>query len=301
MIAEKYRFVIKLLFTIIILFFIIQLLDYNKLISALSIAKKEFLFFIFISVPVWIWLKSLKWKILLSSLYPETSISLACRSFLGGLGPGLLTPGKVGELARTFYLPYGDNFKVISLVILDRYSDLISLLLLSGIGISHFFGVYYGIAIVITAIFGIVLFYIFPILIKFFRISVGRGELYKKLFIKLEDISKIKPLIFYKSLLLSLIMFLLSIFTSFLILNSFETTQLSIVYEVFPITLLTNILPITIGNLGVREGATILLLREYGIDSEIAFNTAIILFFLHSFLPAIIGIYMVQSINKKVV
>ena len=77
--------------------------------------------------------------------------------------------------------------------------------------------------------------------------------------------------------------------------------QLSIVYKVFPITLLTNILPITIGNLGVREGATILLLREYGIESEIAFNTAIILFFLHSFIPAIIGIYMVQSINKKFV
>ena len=129
MISEKYRFVIKLLFTVIILFFIIQLLDYNKLISALSIAKKEFLVFIFISVPVWIWLKSLKWKILLSSLYPEISISLACRSFLGGLGPGLLTPGKVGELTRAFYLPHGDNFKVISLVILDRYSDLISLLL----------------------------------------------------------------------------------------------------------------------------------------------------------------------------
>lgn len=300
MISEKYRFVIKLLFTVIILFFIIQLLDYNKLIFALSIAKKEFLIFVFLSVPIWIWLKSLKWKILLSSFYPETSNLLACRSFLGGLGPGLFTPGKIGEFTRTFYLPYGDNFKIISLVILDRYCDFIVLLLLCGIGISHFFGVYYGIAIVITAIFGISLFYIFPIIIKNIRIRVGRkGESYKKLFFKFENISKIKPLIFHKSLLLSLIIFLLSIFASFLILNSFETTQLSIVYKVFPITLLTNILPITIGNLGVREGATILLLQEYGIESEIAFNTAIILFFTHSLLPAIIGLFISKHYIEK--
>ena len=106
MISKKYRFMIKILFTVVISYFIIHLLDYNKLIFALSIANKEFLFFVLLTVPVWIWLKSLKWKILLSSLYSETSIWLACKSFLGGLGPGLLTPGKIGELTRTFYLPY---------------------------------------------------------------------------------------------------------------------------------------------------------------------------------------------------
>ena len=55
-------------------------------------------------------------------------------------------------------------------------------------------------------------------------------------------------------------------------------------YTVFPLTLLTNVLPITIGNLGVREGATIILLKEFEISSEISFNIAILLFFLHHIL-----------------
>ena len=113
MIPEQYRFFIKLFLTVIILFFIIQLLDYKKLIYALSIAKKELLIFVLLSIPVWIGLKSLKWKILLSSFFPKTSMWLACKSFLGGLGPGLLTPAKIGELTRTFYLPYENNFNIL--------------------------------------------------------------------------------------------------------------------------------------------------------------------------------------------
>jgi len=290
---------IKIIFTVVISFFIFQLLDYNELIFALSTANKQFLFIVLLTVPIWIWLKSLKWKILLSSSYPETSIWLACKSFLGGLSIGLLTPGKVGEFTRTFYLPYGDNFKIISLVILDRYSDLIALLLLCVIGISHFVGFYYAIFTFIAAILGIILFFIFPTLIKKIRIGEGIGKSYNKIFIRIEDISKIDSLVFYKSLLLSLIIFLLSIFISFLILNSFKTTQLSIVYKVFPLTLLSNIFPITVGNLGVREGATILLLRDYGIESEIAFNTAIIIFFTHSLLPAILGLFVSKYYMKK--
>ena len=82
-------------------------------------------------------------------------------------------------------------------------------------------------------------------------------------------------------------------------LNSFQATEISLMYKVFPLTLLTNIFPLTIGNLGVREGATIILLNKFQISSEIAFNIAIILFFLHSFLPAIIGTFIAHLGDNK--
>ena len=83
----------------------------------------------------------------------------------------LLTPGKVGEFTRTFYLPYDNNFKVISLVILDRYIDSVSLLFISSVGISHFIGLYFGIGVVI---FGIALF------LHSFLPSIIKGEVIKK-------------------------------------------------------------------------------------------------------------------------
>jgi len=294
MYPEKYRYIIKLIVTVIILFFIIQLLDYEKLINALSIANKELLVFSFLTVPVWIGLKSLKWRILLSSFWPETSMWLACRSFMGGLGPGLLTPAKVGEFTRSLYLPYKDNFKVISLVILDRYCDLISLLFFSSLGISYFLGLGYGIGMIIFGVIGIALFYICPFLLKRIGKNSQNSKFFKNWFLRLADILEIKPGIFYKSLLLSSLIFIISMLTSFLLLNSFQATQISLMYKVFPLTLLTNIFPLTIGNLGIREGATIILLNEFQISSEIAFNIAIILFFLHSFLPAIIGTFIAQ-------
>ena len=70
-------------------------------------------------------------------------------------------------------------------------------------------------------------------------------------------------------------------------------------FQVFPLVLMTNILPITIGNLGIREGTTIFLLDTFGISSEIAFNISIILFFMHSIIPAIIGLLLNNFDNKE--
>ena len=88
--------------------------------------------------------------------------------------------------------------------------------------------------------------------------------------------------------------FIVSILTSYLLLISFTAFNFMNALFVFPLALITNIIPITIGNIGIREGATMYLLNNYSISPEIAFNISIMLFFLHSFIPAVFGLITIH-------
>jgi len=251
------------------------------------------------SIPLMISLKAFKWQILLKSFWPETSFWIACKSYLCGFALGMITPAKIGEVSRSAFLPYEENMKIISLVILDRYCDVIILIFLSIIGLIHFAGIKIGFIAFLAGLLGISFIFIYPIIFEVLIKKDYKLTWISKITKMHSDFSKITPKIFLKSLLISFSYFLLSISTSFLLLSSFSAVSYNIVLKVFPLTLLTNIIPITVGNLGVREGATILLLNNFEISSEAAFNSSILLFFLHSVIPGLIGLLLINLRIKE--
>ena len=294
---KKYFYIIKLIITILILYFLFQLLDYNKIKNAITFSDKKFLLLSVLILPFWIILRSLKWKILLSYYWPQISFSLASKSYLGGLGPGLLTPAKLGEISRAYFLPYKNKYKIIKIMILDRYIELVVLLILTIPGFIYFIGIDFGFFIIILSILG--LFSCF----HFFKIFGKINKIFPKIRWIKNNFKADNQNIFFpkmlitKSILLSALIFSTSIFTSYLLVNSFlsiKTIDIGDAFFVFPLTLLTNILPITVGNLGVREAVTILLLNDLSVSKEAAFNSSIILFLLHSIFPALIGLILIQ-------
>ena len=240
------------------------------------------------SVPLWIALKALKWHLLLNSYWKESSFSLALNSFLCGFSFGLITPGKVGELSRVLYLPFENRGDGIGLIILDRYCDLIALLFLAVFGVTHFAGFLYGFLVFLSGAIAASLFFLFPHLLEL----LCRQNKFASISNYMNHLRKIPPInsdVFFRVLVISFSCFVVSVATSFSLLLSFGDAPLSTALTVFPLTLLTNVLPITIGNLGVREGATIYLLGQYGLEKEVAFHVSILLFVLHSVIPALLG------------
>ena len=65
----------------------------------------------------------LKWHGLLKSEFPETSISLSARSLLGGFSLSIMTPGRLGELGRTLFLPPNRSSNAFILNCVDRSLD----------------------------------------------------------------------------------------------------------------------------------------------------------------------------------
>ena len=88
---------------------------------------------------------------------------------------------------------------------------------------------------------------------------------------------------------MAILMYVLVNFEFFLLLNSFEPVAIQPVISVLPLIMLINLIPVTFAGLGVREGASLLLLKTYGVSEETAVNAAILLFVLNVFLPALIG------------
>jgi hypothetical protein len=74
-----------------------------------------------------------------------------------------------------------------------------------------------------------------------------------------------------------------------LILLSWRAWSFDIVFLTFPLVILTNVLPITVGGLGVREGAAVLLLHHYGVSGAHAALAAFLMFFINTALPGFVG------------
>jgi uncharacterized membrane protein YbhN (UPF0104 family) len=62
-----------------------------------------------------------------------------------------------------------------------------------------------------------------------------------------------------------------------------------VILFVFPLVLLTNVAPVTLSGLGLREGTAIALLALFGISSAAAFNATFLSYLLNSVAPAVVG------------
>jgi uncharacterized membrane protein YbhN (UPF0104 family) len=60
----------------------------------------------------------------------------------------------------------------------------------------------------------------------------------------------------------------------------------------FPIILLGNFIPVTVGGFGIRETFAIVILKQRGIPSEVAVNSIAVVALLDLVLPALVGVFM---------
>jgi uncharacterized protein (TIRG00374 family) len=101
------------------------------------------------------------------------------------------------------------------------------------------------------------------------------------------------------SLVVTLVSYLVAFLQGyFLIIALGGEIDLKVVILVFPIIILTNVLPFTIGGLGVREGTSVVLLSMFSISKEIAINFAFLWFIVNTFIPGAIGVLMTWKIKR---
>jgi uncharacterized membrane protein YbhN (UPF0104 family) len=92
-----------------------------------------------------------------------------------------------------------------------------------------------------------------------------------------------------RNFLLSCCMTFIDLVTFYVLLRCFVAVPFSVILFVFPLVLLTNVAPITLSGLGLREGTAIALLALFGISSAAAFNATFLSYLLNSVVPALIG------------
>ncbi len=239
-------------------------------------------------------LKVLKWhRLVMAAAGGGASLSDAAKSYLVGMAGGLLTPGRVGEVARAIFLERHERGLIAYLVMVDRVFEVAAVVLLAVPGIVFYANPLVGAAAAILLAF-LWLLLVWPdfplrwlqrLLPQSSRFAAFR-ERAARMTLQLQAVpTGVKR----KQMGLALLGYGVVILQFHALLNNYHSSRLWTAVLAQPLIMLTNILPFTIGGLGIREGAAIALLSPFGVPRAPAVSSALMLFSLNTALPALAG------------
>lgn len=240
-------------------------------------------------------LKAWRWYLILRESGINANFNQAFVSLIGGMGLALVTPARLGELVRVAYLPDARKWKIGGLVMIDKAFDVLVLTGLSIAGAWTLLGAWAGLAFTGVTLMGLFIVYrpatLALILYGLSARMPGRSKL-EGIWESLDALTPRSATIF---IAVTLAAFGVVLLQFGIILSSWHAASIGIVALTFPIVILTNVLPVTIGGLGLREAAAALLLAHYGVSSADAALAAFLMFAINTALPGIVGAFFLPA------
>jgi uncharacterized membrane protein YbhN (UPF0104 family) len=220
---------------------------------------------------------------------------------LAGFTFGFVTPGRLGEFGRAFFIKDCPWVKVLGMAFMDKFFSLAVVIFWGAIGVMFFVGrelYIYTLApiIIFCLITLIVIYYIIlrPEIIRSFLYSLNvilpfRDKI-KLLMSSLDNFHRKQAL----NLLLLSVGFYFIFFVQFYILVcAFQGAPLlPSFFAIASVMLVKSMLPISFGDLGIRESAAIFFLGKIGLLEATAFNASILLFVINLLIPSIVGLFL---------
>ncbi len=264
-----------------------------------SIQKISFVHLFIVVGVFWIafYIKSIRWRVVSKSFGISLSGYTAFKVFFIGLFLANITPGKLGDFGRLFYIR--DRLPDIkvgwSSLIMDRIFDLICLAVFSLLGL-----VYYQVNFSILKLPDNFWFIVLGIIIM-----IGVATLLFKFRQKIKKIIRPWWIVFnsnnlnYKYTFIAISLTCLSMILIYGMFNyvafvmEVHINHLGLFLGAFILGILT-LLPITILGIGVRETSLVFIFQLYGLSSEDAMAISLILFLLQlvSLIPGAIWFYL---------
>ena len=308
MIRKRIFWVIKLLIALIILVVLVSTIKREAIIEAWLNADKTGVIAALSLLPVNLLLQAVKWRLLLTTLKPNTSTVEVVGSLLVGFTLGLATPGRVGEFARAFAVRDRNPLQVMGLSLADKFYNLACAALFGGIAILTLPGMILQQNVYIIISSGL-LYLIGAFIIVYLAAHPGfiRGLLYS-ISLMLPKRDKLKAIITCLDgitpqrarivFLLSMLFYFTFIVQFFFLANAFSDLTFIDGIRGLPAIIFTKtFLPISIGGLGVGELAAVRFLSLFRVEAAAAFNASMILFTMNVLAPGIVGIFFIPRLR----
>lgn len=296
---------------IIIFIYIIVDIGIEKIVDSFFSIPLIFILVASVFILPRVFLGSLKWWYICRKQNMDVSLVYIIRIFLISLFYGIITPASIGSMMSIYYIKEktGESWeKCITNSLLDVASEFIILLFLALIGSIFIFEFYPGVFYTLLVIF-IIFIVVFFVLMKkqqgswLFRIVLQpllpdkiKSLVDNSLESLYEDIPTLSDMIF--PFAIGLLLWILNGVQVYIIAQAFS---INIPYHVFIfifiISVLAGLLPVSIGGLGIREGAFVALLLIFGVQPEVTFVISLSSFFLSTMIPGIAG--GILSITSK--
>ena len=304
-------FLLKLIIALITMLLLFTQLDFREISSALQNPQNPIfiLLALFLLIPN-LFLQLFRWHYLLRTIQPDVYLSESLGSLLGGVVVGFITPGRVGEMGRSLFLKNTDRWQAFGLAFIDKLYSLLTILI----------GGIWGITLLISYLFNYEPFIVWPFCSIALMITLGgvgialhphviRSLLYN-LSLLLPHRDKMKRLIscmdqFQKKqarilFTLSFLLYAIYILQFSILAFAFQRVPWHTVLTVTTSTFFTKtLLPISLADLGIREGAAVYFFMKFHVDKITAFNSAILLFTINVLIPTILGLFFLPRLGWR--
>jgi uncharacterized membrane protein YbhN (UPF0104 family) len=221
-----------------------------------------------------------RWKYLVESNSSSFDNHDLIPSFFAGFAFRLMIPGGHAEITKIFLLPGKKNGKVFAFGIEKFFQTFIKLILVL-IALPFVFPgltlYMWGAALLVLAGY-----FLLPLLLK------------RSFFSRMHEKEVDYPKIFLRTLVFSIAVFICLSFQYYLLLNEIHHIDLISTALVVIFIWSAGLLPISVSGLGVRENLAVFFLAQYSIPGYTAVGLSLLVFFLNSIVPALIGVYFIM-------
>lgn len=298
--------IFKIITSISIIYFLINYIEFDKIRAAIGKANFLLILFAVLLLPLNLFWQFKKWELVCNSMLKINNKRKILFSLFYGISGGIITPLQAGEYV-TRAIPF-KNSSFLKIAIATAVDKLYPLLIVSFAGsimAIPFLHYYFGISETIAALCLIVILSLFSLLFLLifkkgnnentFVRKIGNIKILKKFIIELKEVKKLNGKFSIKMSGFSLLLILTFSFQYVLLTSAFTHSfeLLNYLWFVLMVLFVKTILPpITFGEIGIREAASVYLGSYFGISQAAAFNAALILFLINLVLPSLCGLLL---------
>ena len=284
----------------IFLLVLIQWIHWEELIQSLLTARLSLVILSLVLLIPNVMFQWFRWTYLLRRQTPNVPMKEIIASLFLGWTLGIVTPGRVGQFARAFAVPSAPTLPTIGLTFVDKLFTMVWIVLAGAFGFFSFFSVPTATAwIWIPIVLFIVWLAFNPQFLNRVLQALCRRlpfrETLSKIISTLEHLNTRDCLVAHIWSLLLVVTF----FSQFVILVAafFPLGYLDGFRAATAVVFVKTALPITFGELGVGEAASIHFFGQFGVPKAAAFNASILLFAINLVIPSLVGLFFLPALK----
>jgi len=280
---QLFLFISRLILTIALLVFIFSKVSPNSVWQVLVMANPSYIFLAGLLLFPYVLLKSYKWYLLVKELHGKSTFWNTMRSCLQETS-FTLTPSWIDKAMKRAKLK-DDKLKPRSVGFIDKISELWVVIFFVLLGGQRLLTGFNPIFIILAL--AVILLFLYQF--RHFNNVITRFVPFEFLRTILRGFTLVSWPLSNIILILSFLTMSVYFLQAYLLLSAFQPIAASTILMVFPLILLTNLVPVTIGSLGIREGAAIYLLSHFGVPAAIAVSVSLLLFLFDTIIPGVLG------------
>ena len=299
-------FSIKLIIALTLAWIVIYNIEAVELKYIVKNADVSLIIFAVALLPLNLYLQFRKWKYLAAKAseekIPDRQIWVS--AFLG-IAFGFITPGRIGELGKLFAVTGADRLKLLSLGIIEKIYDVFPVLIFGSLSLVFLPHLFFSGSV--TMRYNLIMFAAVISVVTYF-VAVHPG-LFKTLFYYLKNTVLKKSVNFKRfcdgakdlkrrdaGILFLFSILLFCVYTTqfaFLIMSFAQIDPFHAFTGVWAAVLLKTFLPLSLGDIGVRESTAAFIFGLMEVSTEASVSAAFLLFVINILIPSAVSVFLI--------